>query len=395
MNTEKRQKVITTGAEAAGAAAAFACAYLTAFVGTDYPAHVRIAMRLDMYDLPGLIREHSEPLWHLSVRVLRYILDCEPAFAGALVSGVLMAAAFLAACRCLKRALPELPGWQSVLLCLAFSLVSAIYVPFFNRFPYLGQGTPNVWHNPTQIAVRPFMVLFFTMTYEEIAKVKESGFERNIPLKSGLLMAFVLVLTNLSKPSFVMVYFPGIFFMMSAWLIRYRLKNVKLTVQLAAVCIPSAALMLAQYLFIFVSEEGKGGGVAIIPFKVAGAYTPSITVSLLLLLAFPLYMLAVTIRRRAADAGNELSCCMLLAGLLERFLLAETGTRMYHGNFGWGYQASVTLFYLTAVRDYGKQFIGSGKKKGPAFIGASVLLALHLLSGIYYLYYMIVLGHKL
>jgi uncharacterized membrane protein YjfL (UPF0719 family) len=87
---------------------------------------------------------------------------------------------------------------------------------------------------------------------------------------------------------------------------------------------------------------------------------------------------------------------MLLWGLVWRLLLAEKGERTYHGNFSWGYMLSVYLVWYTAVRAYLKLYFSeqmTGNKRGVGFVLATIVLVLHLLSGLYYLIYLIALGH--
>jgi hypothetical protein len=76
--------------------------------------------------------------------------------------------------------------------------------------------------------------------------------------------------------------------------------------------------------------------------------------------------------------------------------LAEKGERTYHGNFSWGYMLAVYLVWYTAVRAYLKLYFSeqmTGNKRGVGFVLATIVLALHLLSGLYYLIYLIALGH--
>jgi hypothetical protein len=46
-------------------------------------------------------------------------------------------------------------------MTFALMVVTAIYVPFFNRSVYLGQGSPSLIHVPTIIVVKPFVFLHY------------------------------------------------------------------------------------------------------------------------------------------------------------------------------------------------------------------------------------------
>ena len=117
---------------------------------------------------------------------------------------------------------------------------------------------------------------------------------------------------------------------------------------------------------------------------------------MLLLLAFPVLMAILTAIRKSLTWGDALAWLMLLWGTVWRLFLAEKGERMYHGNFTWGYMLAVYLVWYAAVRSYLKLYFSeqmTGNKRGFGFVLATLVLVLHLGSGIYYLIYLVALGH--
>jgi hypothetical protein len=73
---------------------------------------------------------------------------------------------------------------------------------------------------------------------------------------------------------------------------------------------------------------------------------------------------------------------------------------MYHGNFNWGYILGAYLLWFISIRDYAAWRCcfadGRGFKKAVAVLAfalCGIVLLLHLASGIYYLYYLVVLGN--
>ena len=395
----------------AGAAAVFYAAYKVSYVSVDYGIHVNIAKELDWSDPVRMLKEHPEPVWHLLVRAAMMAGGFGAERAAGLVSGGLCALTFLLAAHFLYH-MPggtrggaglSMPG--AAFFALVLSLVSALYVPWFNDKPYLGQGSPNPWHNPTTIMVRPIGLLIFMLVMGECMRVSRAGFRRGQGLRfwKGVLIAVLLVLSNLSKPSFVQVFYPAIFLLMVLWLFVYRFRNFGFALQLLVCCLPSVALMGLQFMAAFYgSSNSDSAGVMIAPFKVAGLYTDNIAVSTLLVLAFPLVMLLCSVIRRTFDWTAAFAWIMLLVGMAEKFLLAEGGSRMSHGNFSWGYTLALYFVWFIAVRDFAlwgsamRAEPGTGARKVlPAlvFCFSGILLMLHLFSGLYYLYYLIVLGH--
>jgi drug/metabolite transporter (DMT)-like permease len=110
----------------------------------------------------------------------------------------------------------------------------------------------------------------------------------------------------------------------------------------------------------------------------------------------PVIVLILTAIRKGVTWGDAFAWMMLLWGLVWRLLLAEKGERTWHGNFSWGYMLAAYLVWFTAVRSYLKLYFSeqmTGNKRGVGFVLATVVLAAHLISGVYYLIYLIVLGN--
>ena len=416
----------------AGAFAVFYAAYKVSYVSVDYGIHIGIAKELDWSDPVQMLKEHPEPVWHLLVRAAMKAGGFSAERAAGLVSGGLCALTYLLAAHILYHTSGSLAGGASrsadagfsgvrsagslagsgkklslaktAAFTLLLSISSAIYVPWFNDKPYLGQGSPNPWHNPTTIMVRPIGLLVFFLVMSECLRVQRAGFRKGQGLRvwKGILIAVLLVLSNLSKPSFVQIFYPGIFVLMVLWLFVYRFRNFPFGMQLLVCCLPSVALMGMQFLSAFYgSSNSDSAGVVIAPFKVAGLYTKNIAVSTLLVLAFPLLTGLCSIVRRTFDWTDAFAWIMLLVGMAEKFLLAEGGSRMAHGNFSWGYILAAYLLWFVTIRDFAAwrgtlSGGGSGARKGISTLAWAVcglVLLAHFVSGIYYLYYLIVLGN--
>ena len=396
MTEKRRRNGIGWAVIAASAAILFTCGFLTALVGIDYGPHEQIALSLTPGDPAGLFREHPEPLWHLLTYMVVRLTHCRVEIAAGIVSGCLILLTYAVAYFAIRKTVPGLETHEIAALDLVLHLVSAIYVPFFNKEPFLGQGTPNIWHNPTTIAVRPIALLIFVITASMVVNAQKEEFEKGIPAGRAVVTALLLVLSCLAKPSFVQVFYPAIFTLMVIWLIMYKGKNLRTAIQLFLMCLPSLIVMIFQFVVAFYGGKEGSGGIMIAPFVVAGARTNSIAVSMLLLLAFPLLMLLIAAIHRSVTWGDIFGWIMLIWGTIWRLLLAEKGERTYHGNFTWGYMLAVYLVWYIAVRHYLKLYFSeqmTGNKRGIGFYLATLVLALHLISGIYYLIYLVFMGH--
>ncbi len=379
-----------------GVVVLFTCGFLTALVGIDYEPHEIIALSLDLSNPVEMFKQHPEPLWHLMTLGVYKLTHLRIEICAGIVSGLLVDAVYLIGYAAVRKKMPALHGAVIAVFCTVLNMAAAIYVPWFNKEPYLGQSSPNVWHNPTTIAVKPFALLIFLMVAAEIIRCKESDFEEGISALKGILISILLIFSCLAKPSFVQIFYPAIFTLMVIWLFVYRGKNLKMALQLLLVCVPSLIVMILQFVAAFMSGSGEGGGITFAPLQVAGLRTNSIAISMLLVTAFPLLMLILTIIRKKMGWSEIFAWILFLWGTTWRLLLAETGERAAHGNFSWGYVLGLYMIWFVSVRSYLELYFNdemTGTKRGVGFYIASVVLALHFLSGLYYLFYLIVLGH--
>ncbi len=218
-------------------------------------------------------------------------------------------------------------------------------MPLFNwwKFPevYLGQVSPNVWHNPTTIAVLPLAFLLFRAASRLTLAAS--------PRESAGVGAIAL-LTTLTKPNYLLALLP-------CWLalVAERLRRGlpaaaagwRRPALVAALMVGPAAVALAWQ----ASRLGAtGGAIAIDPLAVWRLYSPHISVSILLSLAFPLGVLACCFRTARRPGALALAWSVLLVAVLQMAWLAEPGPRLTHGNFFWAaYTANYLLFVESAV----------------------------------------------
>ncbi len=401
--TSRRFSFLCLLTELAGAALLFYLAYKTSYIGVDYPTHIGFAKTLDLSRYGEYLAEHSEPLWHTCTALVRDLLRVDTARAAGLVSGGFYALLYLVSCALMKRQVPGLSHAGSAFFCLVLHLVSAVYVPFFNKTPYLGQGSPNIWHSPTIIACKPFALLAFGLTVLELKKIYRSGYRKNASFPVLLAISLLLVLATLAKPGFTQIYYPGIFLLMFLWLFSSRLKNLKHCLQFFLMCLPSLALLVWQYIRAFFSGSSAGGSGVVFRPSFAAYYSPSLWISGLLLLLFPALMLVIALIRRDFDMTAGFSLLLLLSGFLEKHLLEEAGNRKYHGNFSWGWLTGAYLAWYAAMRVYLALLADiRGPETGRGrvldivlFVPATIALLVHLASGLYYLYYLLILGNAI
>ena len=143
-------------------------------------------------------------------------------------------------------------------------------------------------------------------------------------------------------------------------------------------CVPSGIYFIVQYLAMFDSRENRS--IELSPFEVIGLDAPNPLFSILLSVAFPLFVLVVLgIKRVFQDKALWLALLFYICSLLEFVLLVER-PEVSAGNFEWALQLALfLLFIMTALRFYQTRW----KHKAICVIG-NLLFLYHVLSGLWY-----------
>lgn len=307
---------------------------------TDYLAHLRFAEKL-----AGDWREClPHPLFHIAVVILSAGNSIAmPGITACLLSGMIALRTFQTA-RILTTDEESSSGvgarlWLPAVL-LAMLLMLAMPLPnWWKSGVYLGQPTPNVWHNPTTIFCMPLVLMLFPIGVRSTESLR---------LGDSLLTGVLFVICALAKPNFPLAFAPACGLMLALRL--WQKESVRRVLMCGvAMLLPLVLLMGAQFLLTFGSESKAG--IAIAPFKIWREYSPNFPASTVLGLAFPLAVVCLFPRSVVSD---RFLCwawvTQVLAGL-QFILLTETGDRWSHANFAWGtiFAAAITFIYSARV----------------------------------------------
>lgn len=354
----------------------------------DYGAHLEKAEGLTRSTIPLRLLKGEDILWHVCVWTL-VRAGMERVCAAALVTAAVNGLQF-AVCSCLldrtlrwvdRRWIPA----ASMTLCL----VTAICLPWFSQEIYVGQDSPNVWHSPTQLMVRPFALLVFWLTVRIYERLREEGWPSRVYAGKGEAAVYTLLITLSvwAKPSFFQAFVPGLGLVMVVDLIRSRGRGRAFLscFKVALAYVPGAVLTVLRFFSAFYS--GAGEGVEIAPLEYWNSTSPCVPVSILLLFAFPLVVFAADWKAVRRSAEGQIALSALLMATAMRGLLIEQGARRWHGNFTWAYGVASMLVWFVALRRFAELMSGDRlpekRYRLVAYLGWS-LLALHLLTGIYY-----------
>lgn len=266
--------------------------------------------------------------------------------------------------------------WLVIASGIMLLFVTAVWLPPYNERIYYGQGSPTIWHSPTYLAVKPFALLSCLLLFRMAQ-------DRNAGLKRCSLYAIITLLCLFLKPSFFQVQAPAIFIYLVIDFILNR--DFKFVRNIALTFIPAVAYMLVELWIMFYSSTGGGEGIGFGFFTVYRFTNPSLLVSILLLLAFPIYSGIVLWKDLITKKSPYLFLViMVVVGFCEYSFLLENGPRMYHGNFSWGYMLAVFLYWAFALPLFMKKsFVDKSLPKILVAIGC-VLVLWHFVSGIIY-----------
>ena len=369
------------------------------FTFTDMHVHTMIARDFDFTDLHSITSRLAYPLWHLCTSAL-YQLGMPVEWASATVCALCKTAAlFLARGYALVALGDGAKPRTATLAALCTTLVTGLCLPWFNPRVYQGIGSPNAWHNPTQLAVNVSMLLCVPYVvhcwYDFERRLPGEGERTALPWRKVVTLAVLLMASLACKPTFMQALLPAAFvFFAIEW--ARRPKNWRYFLQIILAFLPAAAYFLLQYLYYTgVVVEFTSGVEFCLSWKTAATTLRN----LLLMNAFPLVaMLCVPRDELRKDRALRLTLWMLLFAALEAMSLCETGLREGHGNFTWALN-SVSLMlwvlmigrFLRAARTARAERIG-GLRRALLACGWA-LLVWHVGSGLHYLYFLLSTGN--
>lgn len=324
------------------------------------------------------------PAFHIAVVGSAAILQT-PIKNAAVVVLTLSALALVAMTHAIvARSLPHWPSGLHLLLTALTLLVGAIYVPPFNPFYYLGQGTPNVWHSPTLLLVMP-LALIISWWYS--ASLRSSNNPAN-RWTTTLVSAF-LALSVFIKPNFALVFIPASALFVPLVAGRAFWRSIP---RWLAIVLPAVGVLSWQFLNTYTVA---GQGFQLSPnlttvdfFSVWARYSPFVPLSIVLATAFPLALFIVRFGQLWSNRRLMFSWVLLVVGMFEFGLLSEAGTRANDFNWMWGYLIALHLLFLFSLVEFARWMrVGPPLSSFSSIMKASIVfffLFLHLLSGLYY-----------
>lgn len=357
---------------------------------SDLSIHATWAAEGDFLAPRTFVRHGAHPLWHALVAfVMLFGVPLE--WAASVVTALIKAAEIWLMQRLFSQHL-SISQNRATVLGLVCGFVSCLWLPFYNPTVYLGVGTANTWHSPTQLIAMLFMLVCVPYTahcYDTFEKFeKEKGPEALLPWHKPIVLGALLLLSLLAKPTFMQAFLPAAcLYFLYQW-IRHP-KNSRFFWQIIVCVLPSVLFMIVQYMYYFGIIVPSQGNMVL---ELSAAKFLRVISSTVLIQAFPIYVLIT--QRKDGERGSFFWLTLLfdIVGIVEFLILGEDGRRAADGNFGWGMMGAALLLWVTMLPRFLITVKEEREKAGklrPAHIVGFVLLGWHLVSGLYYMGYLL------
>ena len=362
----------------------------------DYPFHINLASGITLSDLShpfAFIKKNCYPVWHVLTRLTMGVFGSTGRTAAIFVTAGCVVSTWFFAVLYLGKRHAEVEFSFLLAASVILMIVTPIYLSFFNDRLIWGQWGPNMYHNPTHLMVRAVAVPCFLLYMTDLERI-DRGFCGQFGLRRLLALSLVFLLATFSKPSFIQTFIPSISLIFIYEARKHGRPMLKPLALLGLTLLPAVAVCCLQFCTSFYGSQADAGGVEFSFLKAWSCYSPCVPVSCLLATLFPLVMAAWAVRARRFTIHDAMAWLMLFIGLIEGAVLSEKGPRAIHGNFLWGWALGLFFVWLTAmekfvslVRVNAGGFVHGGGWWGRA---AVVTLSAHFLSGIWYLWRLIV-----
>lgn len=271
----------------------------------------------------------------------------------------------------------------TTILLFSFALPVTFLLGLNNAY-YLGNITPNVWHNSTTIFLMPFAIGAFMLQARDL----EAGTTRHVVAISILVVAGLLV-----KPSFYFAYAPA-----TALWILVRFRHIDRPLVAVRPIVLGGIVTMGIYVAVYHLNQGsfhrEESGIAFSPFTVWNYFVPAKHIPLAVFVSFLAPLLYLVFGFRPARATWLAYAALLLAcGLVVFALATETGPRQIHGNFSWQTVVCVYLLHAVIIAELLRKWT-YGQRDWRILSIAAVYVAMFV-AGLGYLYRVMALGAPL
>jgi hypothetical protein len=357
--------------------------YVFRFNTSDYQAHIRHSLRGEGYSIMSVLIRLCYRLTGTNVTIVVLM---------ALFTTLTVVAISIFIQTILKHLNEKADFWQLLPLSTTFLFISKICIPEWSPYYYQDSFSTQPWHNSTYTLMRLFGIPAVMMYF-----VIRRNYTKSLNLKDCILFSIFLLLTNLSKPNFLLAFAPVMLWVLIYDFVASRGKTFKNAFLFGLCVLITSGVLLLEYNANFPSD-GDSGGIA---FSVSNAIDlfsrdKKMILHMTLNYLFPIYVTCLYLKnRKKTDPFTNLvmkeSWAMNILTILIYFFIIETGSRRADGNFGWGTPFFACLLFIVCgcvLYRMKKMKLISEKE----YITAGHIYAMHVIFGVFY-YALLLLGY--
>ncbi|MGD0750464.1 MAG: hypothetical protein ABSA23_03535 [Anaerolineales bacterium] len=276
-------------------------------------------------------------------------------------------------------------NWLRAIWAISLTLVAPVMVfAFWDKLFYLGYIGLSTYHNPTIRLLQPVALLGFFCAMR-IFTLKSNSW------KVVLSSIFLVVFSALIKPNLLLCILPAIGLMVVIYL--FRRKPIDWRLLLVGFFVPGILILLVQLWINYILPGNGNGSIVFSPLGVMSGYSGFLLPKFFLSILFPLAVLIFNFRRVVRDNTLMLAWVGFFAGVLQMYLLAESGNRFGNGNFIWGAQIMLFILFVASARFLWREKLAPEKLSKREKTVVLIIYAAHFLAGIaYYVSLMILAG---
>lgn len=345
--------------------------------GSDLCAHVNFALKRDSTN------------YSITSTIYRVLYNH---FGGYLAVAIFLAAVIVITIPITKKVLERFTKTDNHFLLWIYAILInfaiAYHIPFIHQYWVVGVQEGNEWHNSTYNCMKPLALLVMLLYFK-----MESTYLKKIKLTDYILFALLLILVNLVKPNFIVVFAPT----MLVFFIIDFFKNFKDKKALRNIVIFGSAVLISLVPLVFQSQalfnsgsEAGAGGVTVSFMSVLKHWHEHPIISLIQSTVFPLFVLLTnlkTIKKKLLDKKDKkfsFVFVMQAVALIQYLFLMEAGTRKWDANFAWGYSFALFMTFIASIAIFEDSKKEKRKYKKAYLIAGYTLLGIHIVTGLIY-----------
>ncbi len=375
---------------------------------SDYHGHLYVYLPMFLQDnwLEGW---QTVPycMWHVSVILLHKLLHIPLEISAAYISCFFTAITYLVTYWVIKKATQALNFTESsgklAFIAFGLSLVQAFYLPWLDAGDrFLGVYSINPLHNPTQMCVKVFSILCFCLVFDIWGIQQDKEYTgvffhvENGTKKYYIWLSVLLLLSTMAKPTFAEMFIPTVgILMLWNWIAKViRKENTagayfRNCLNMFLCAIPSLLYIGLQFIDYYILGGNNNAETSIIITKwleVWKMYSENIPLSILLSMAFPLFIIIIDIKYFLTSNMGKLALVGYGVSFLEGALLGEGGEKLSHSNFLWPLMSAMLIVWLVCtIRLLALEHLGTKTKvQGILVDCAWMLFLIHLFYGFLY-----------